>query len=756
MNPNNFYRKELMLALFLLLGVNSSWRWFEGNDQEAVFAARKNHTGMAELAATAAADNKQAPAKEKECGTFSFICKLNKSLKKDSEASHQQEQKSDPAQEKAAENPKPQEVTQASASTTKQEANVVAPVAGVEKPKANAQTAEAVQNPKPDTQTTEAVQKLKPKTEPQILKIGDSEYKVNYFQVENDNYAKVSKNSTEASVACDVYCDLYHVPSRVDINSPEALREYAADLQKAVKANGDAKAAKLAKVKANTEPKAVAEQTSAGDDSVAKVDDGKVDDKSANADKNSKDGKVATNDKKTSKDGDDEGDDDDDNDKSDLAQNAEEEIISKCDAYQKNSTTKKFVTCLAKHMDRFAKKTRDKDLKTEVFDDLYNEHIKDELSTLAKSDEVGDRKSAVDIALKLKSLYTEKTSPAIRSQLKDMVVQVESNSFSKDLTEVVKPTALKAAAAYRNWQDALKHNNYAKATQYQIEYQRALSVLNSYNLSNVNSIWSRRKDRIRSEPEWDIIASIYGEGKETEVDGIMNDIYSSADSYRANLYEALMQHKSIDSIIDNEIAQIAGVSSSPGDFTRGNSGIVGVNGFDGGRMARDGARGMFNSMGGGRGAPFIGGRGGNSFIAGSPGIFRNGPQYSSFGPTMLSQPSYLTGNGANNGPFYEWGSVPVPSYSGNGGPSYFNNGGNNGSYFAGNVGSNLGGSTYPNTTNSWGPGNYNTMNGNSFGQPNCMYSSLSPIGNYSSNCINYQNPGMRTGYGPTGGGRFGY
>lgn len=747
MNPNNFYRKELMLALFLLLGVNSSWRWFGGNDQDAVFAARKNHKGMAELAATSA-DSNQTPPKEKECGTFGFICKLNKSLRKDSEAARQQEQKNGSAPENVTGNPKPQEITQSSEKAVKPETKVLDQPAGVEKPKANAQTAEVVQNPKP-------------KVEPQILKIKDSEYKVNYFQIENDNYAKVSKNSTEASVACDVYCDLYHVPSRVDINSPEALKEYAADLQKAVEANGDAKAAKLAKAKANAEPKAVAEQTSAEDNSIAKVDAGKTDDKSANEDKNSKGSKsekTAKNDKKNNKDGDDEGDDDDDNDKSDVVQNKEDEIIGKCDAYQKGSTTKKFVTCLAKNMDRFAKETRDKDLKIEVLDDLYNEHIKDELSTLAKSDEERDRKSAVDIALKLKNLFPEKTSSTIRNQLKEVVVQVESNSFSKDLTEVVKPTALKAAAAYRNWQDALKHNNYAKATQYQIEYQRALSVLNSYNLSNVNSIWSRRKDRIRNEPEWDIIASIYGEGKETEVDSIMNDIYSSADNYRANLYEALLQHKSIDSIIDNEIAQISGVGSSPGDVTRGSSGIVGVNGFDGGRMARDGARGMFNSMAGGRGAPFIGGRGGNSFIQGSPGVFRNGPQYSPYGPTMLSQPSYLTGSNVNNGPFYEWGSVPVPSYSGNGGPSYYNNGvqPNNGSYFAGNVGGNWGGSTYPTTTNSWGPGSYNTMNGNPYGQPNCMYSSLSPIGNYSSNCMNYQNPGIRTGYGPTGGGRFGY
>jgi hypothetical protein len=53
MRPNSFYRKEMMLFLFLLLGVNSSWRWLDSTKEDKNLALKKEAlTGMAEFSIT--------------------------------------------------------------------------------------------------------------------------------------------------------------------------------------------------------------------------------------------------------------------------------------------------------------------------------------------------------------------------------------------------------------------------------------------------------------------------------------------------------------------------------------------------------------------------------------------------------------------------------------------------------------------------------------------------------------------------------
>jgi hypothetical protein len=409
-------------------------------------------------------------------------------------------------------------------------------------------------------------------------------------------------------------------------------------------------------------------------------------------------------------------------------------ILKKCDSSIISDKNRVYLRCLVNSMTAFNKTEKDKELKATIFEEIYSDQIKERLEKMTRSDDSNDNKSARDFVIKLQKLFPEKTSSNIRNEMRSLIVKSESKKLQSELLEDVNSPAKKAALAYAEYQNALKSHDYAAATNRQRDYQAALNQLYALKLNT-------DVDSIRNEPIWDSISGLYNNESLGEVDQLLRGIYTDADKYRDGLFDNLSQGRSIEGLLSKDQLQLG--IATPTNINNSNTGIMPSNSGmqnNAGRSARNGAPNLF-STGGYPGAD-QGMSNRNS---------RGNQSYSPMDPTGNLNSSYLINGGSpNNGAVFYNGSVtPLPF---NSNQSYPNNNSSSSYINYNNRPSNL--SYNGNTNPSWNSGNFNQNIGSQYMQPNCQYSSMSPLNYNSSGCNSNQNT-MYNGNAAPRGGRFG-
>jgi hypothetical protein len=699
MSPKKFQKKEMVIALFVLLGLNSSWHILEDSHQSEFQVRKQKTAGMAEFAATASTNDKR-----QRTGFGKFLDWASFS---DDEPSKL--------------------VAEAS------EAGVANTV-----PVKNAGDTKTVS---PDSVTVTAAEGNEKVEKTLALGKNKVKHKVTFRNIEDEGQKLIlarvgdrDESATEAG-ACDEFCgQSWLLDGNFDPKKPESLIAFSEKLVESLKDKSNTSESKAAAAKAKevTDDSAeVAEEEEADKDSSKKAKKkSDADDKVAKveADKESEDEELTAEEEKA------------------------EKIAKKCEPFTKDTS---YLKCMNSEIKLFVKKERDSSVRLDVVESLYENQIKEKLIDLLESDSEREHSKGIQLAKDFLRAIPQKKLAAIVKEIRAKAVERQAKKLNEELVTQINEQANVVATALNDFLIAKKSmapDSFAKN-------QIFITELAKFDRLGSEFLELGRKGK-DSELFARLSPLFEGSDGEVQLNNLVYNLYQGATNYKNKLYTTLSANRPIDDLIAEELVT-PDFSSGRIALDTGTSGIVGSPGLGaaGSRLARDagGLSARGSMMDGG-----IYSRGGvNNYLGNNnslglnypnnQGGYRFGPQYSSITPVNNYRPSILSPAGSS--PIYDWGSVRPDSNLGN--LNYLYNSNNNNS----NINrpyNGFSGNSWGNSTNntSWGP----SYQQNNYASPNCYYNSMSPLNN---NCGNASavNSGYRGSY-PNGssisGGRFGY